>query len=229
MHERALAGARRADDGHRLARLDLEADPFEAAALGAGVAEADVLEDDLAAQRHERARLGAVGDLERGVEDLGHPHGRGARAGDHDHREAQRHDGMHEKGQVVVEGEQLPDREAALDGLQAAEPDDREGGEVGHQHDEREVVGDRADGSEAQVQEALVGGSVARKGVRLTAVGPHDPQPPEALLELGVEGAELVLDAPEQRADPPHEVGHQPEDGREGQEGHERQLPVEEE
>src|SRR5207249_3598861 len=68
--DRALAAAGRTEQPDRLARLDRKADAFQCLAFGAGEAEGDVFEDDLAAHRDEVDGAGAIGDAGFGVEDL---------------------------------------------------------------------------------------------------------------------------------------------------------------
>ncbi len=129
-HGRLPAPAR-ADQGHRLARGDSEAEPAQhRRALDIGVT--DLVEDDLPPHRRQLERAGRVHDGRRRVEQLEDPldAGPGLLTDCEDPR--QHAGGRHELGQVGGESEKGPERDLVADRQIAPEGEDRHLAEAGH-------------------------------------------------------------------------------------------------
>jgi len=115
IHQRGLAGAGGADEGHGLARLKAEADAVEHRQV-LGIGEAHVVEDDLAAQ----VAVGPVGALVQRLaifaDDVGHAVERDQRHRHLHDEAADVSDGPHDPGQHTHVGQEGADGDRPVDG-----------------------------------------------------------------------------------------------------------------
>ena len=152
--QRRLAAAGAADDRGRLAGTGAERDVPKDGFLGAGIAELEAAEDDLAAAgRIARAdRLLRIADHRLRVEHLADPPRRDDAARDQDEHEDRGQDGEQDLGEVLHVGGQAADRQRPLVDADGAEPDDGHRGQVEDGRDrrdrEREQAGDPQRGVE---------------------------------------------------------------------------------
>src|SRR5262245_6730235 len=135
LDERALAGARRADDANHLSRRHVEGHVMQDFRNVDPVAEGDVLEPDIAADRRQRGARRIERRLRRGVEDVAEPRHRQPRLvevlpdlGEPETRLADP-PGEH------IECDELADREAAVDDELGAEKQGCRGHQLAHQLD----------------------------------------------------------------------------------------------
>ena len=108
-----LAGAAEADQGHRLARLDLEADVVQDRPVGL-VGEADGLEADPALDGRQGIGAGPVLDLARDAQDLLDPVQAGDGLDDHVLGPGQPLDGREQREDGHGEGAEIAGADAAL-------------------------------------------------------------------------------------------------------------------
>jgi hypothetical protein len=151
--QRRLAGSGGADQGHRAARLDVQVHVAYHRLL-AGIAEGGVPDLHPPASRWHRLRVRRRHEPGRPVEQLEH-----SRAARHRPlRHAQRHpEPAHRAGQqqhVAVEGDELADRDPAVDHLAAAHEQQRREPELGEEADERRVEGPQPRGHHRLVEDA---------------------------------------------------------------------------
>ncbi len=209
-YERGFAGTRGADDRRRRTRLGRQRNILEHWALGAGVAERRCLQPDLASNRLRPDRLRGAGDLRLGGQHLGDPFSAHARTrNDHEdeRRQQHRHQDLHEVGQERDQGADLH-----LPGVdpQAAEPDQRDAGDVDDQRGHRQHQRLPAARFHHGVRECLVDGRESVALERFTGERPDHPDTGELFAHDPVDVVDQPLHAPEDRQQVRHDpvVGH---------------------
>ena len=122
--QRRFSRAGRPQEGHGLARLDGQVDPLQDGfGVRAVVVEGDVFEDQPPRDRFGQGdRIRRVPDVGHGIQDLVDAPGRSDPAGPDVGQDGHHDERRHGREQVVREGDDLPDGEIPLDGLDAARP-----------------------------------------------------------------------------------------------------------
>ena len=226
LRQRRLPGPRLADERHGLARGYVEVDPVQRPVLLA-VGERDVVQLDLTPQPPgvERIRLvDHVGLRLEQIEDLVQRRHSllvgGVELGDLLNR-------VEERVQVADECDQDADLDVALDRLVAAVQEDHARADRRQQLDRREVGGVEVDRGQVGGPVLLVEHRHPRQVARLLREAPHHPHARERLLEIGGDVGDLLprQSVGARRSDPKGEAGGGEQ--REGHEGHQRELRVE--
>ena len=192
LHDRALARAGLADERDGLARDDLHVDAAERVVDGARVAEAHVVELDVAldAPGHDRLRGRRHG--RRRVEQLGDPLDRDPRLLVGVEHLRQLLDRREEQGEVEQERDERADRQRAVRDEHAARAEHDAGRDVGEEVDEREVDGDES--LRVHTRVAIAGRDLAEH--LLVLVFAHerlrDPDARQALLQVGVDRGDAI-------------------------------------
>ncbi len=107
--------------------------------------------------------------------------------------------GRHGGEQVVGKGHDLPDRHAAMDGLQPASPDDDDHADVDEDGQGRRHGGHETHHPDRVLGEILVGGLEALAFEIGAHKGFDQARPGDVLLQDGVEPVQLLLDGAEER------------------------------
>ena len=227
--ERGLARAAGADDGDLGAGGDLEVDVVQRGAVGAGVAELDAGDADVAAGAPHADGFGGFFDAGFRVEDLDDAFGAGAGGEDRVGESGEALDGAVELGDVGEEDEQPAEGDAVLGQLPDADADDDEGADG---LDERADRGEQAfdlDGAHlgAEVAEVLVAEAAAL--VVGAVVGLYEGDVAEALLGDGADGSGAAAALAGGGLDAPGEGAGDEQEDRGGDEGGEGELPVQDE
>ena len=169
-------------------------------------------------------RVAALGHLERRVEDLEDAIAGGDRALHEPGQPADHLGRVHEQHEVAVEGDQLAEREVALDHLAAAVPEQQQHRHVGQEGDQRDVDGAQAGGRHAGLEHRRAALAELLQLVVLTREDAHDARAGHVLLGRRGHVGDLLLHVLEHRLQLAAEAHrHDQQEGEEGQ-GDERQL-----
>ncbi len=197
----------RADEGHGLARLDLQADSAQHR-WPVVVGEPNVVEDDLTRERRQLDSTGGIDDRRLQVEQLEDPLDArpclladGQDAGEHAGR-------GHELGQIGREREEGPERDLVADGQVPAQRKDADLAETRDGLEQGLVTRLEADRPHLGAVELGGGGRDALELPALLAVGLHDADPVHVLVDDLGDIAFSLLAVPGGGEDPPpHPVG----------------------
>ena len=130
------------------------------------------------------------------------------RPGRHRRHEGGHHHRHQDQHEVAEEGDQRPDRQAAVGDPVPAEPDDGHARTVDDQHHDREEEGHQPPGREGRGGQLGVGAGEALRLLLLPHEGPHDPDAGDLLPEHPVDAVDAVLHDPERRDHPGHHGAH---------------------
>jgi hypothetical protein len=217
--DRRLAAAARPDQRHPLAGGDAQAEAVQHGSIG-GVAEADVVEDELAPHVGQLDRARGIGDLGLRVEQLEDPLDAGAGLlPDRQHGgELTRRCG--ELADVGGEGQERADRDVAL---QREQPTDDQDGHLAQRRDRLEhrlEAGGQPGGPHPRAVQLLSRVGQPPQLALLLAERLDHPYAADALLDDLRDVALPLLRVPVRREDPsPHAVGH----GEQRRHDHQRQ------
>ena len=199
LHERRLAGARPAHEGHGRPRLHDEVDVAQRGPGRLRVAEGDAGELHPAAPRRQRRRARRAHDPRRAVEQLEQPRARGRRALGHPQRDAELAHRPDQHQQVRVEGGEVAERERPGDDLAPAGQEDHREPHARQEADERVVVGAQPGRRHGLVEDAadrpLEGGELARLGRE----GLHHAHAGDVLLHVRGQLGDALLDLLQRR------------------------------
>ena len=202
LHERRLARAGGADEGDVRAGLDGQRDVAQGrlgVLAGLVVGERHVAQLDAAGAGRQRLRLGRRGDPRLAVEQLEQARAGGGGALGEAERPAERADRREQHEQVAVEGGELAEREAAVDDLATADEQQRGEPELGQEADERVVEGAQPGGDHRLLEDARHARAEAALLLLLGGERLDDAHAADALLDVGGQLADALLDLLQRR------------------------------